>query len=59
LMAPVLGSVMDALENNPSRKFTYVEMAFFHMWWEEQNEKMRKRVRKFVANGQLEFVNAG
>ena len=31
-----IDSVMDALEENPDRKFSEVEMKFFKMWWDEQ-----------------------
>lgn len=50
---------MGALEENPNRRFIYVEMAFFWRWWKRQNEKMREKVRKFVDEGRLEFISAG
>jgi alpha-mannosidase len=46
-----LTSIMNALEENPERKFSEVEMKFFSMWWEEQTPEMKKRVKKFVDNG--------
>eukprot|EP00179_Madagascaria_erythrocladioides_P005108 CAMPEP_0198309554 /NCGR_PEP_ID=MMETSP1450-20131203/1914_1 /TAXON_ID=753684 ORGANISM="Madagascaria erythrocladiodes, Strain CCMP3234" /NCGR_SAMPLE_ID=MMETSP1450 /ASSEMBLY_ACC=CAM_ASM_001115 /LENGTH=981 /DNA_ID=CAMNT_0044012317 /DNA_START=93 /DNA_END=3038 /DNA_ORIENTATION=- len=55
----ILDSVMTSLEENPERKFIYVEMAFFARWWREQGEAMRARAEKFVKNGQLEFINGG
>jgi alpha-mannosidase/lysosomal alpha-mannosidase len=42
---------MEALEQNPQRKFSEVEMKFFSMWWKDQNEEMKERVRKLVNNG--------
>jgi alpha-mannosidase len=36
-----------------------VEMKFFKMWWDEQNEDMKTKVRQLVRSGQLELVNAG
>ena len=30
-----LSSVVDALLENPARKFSEVEMKFFTMWWEK------------------------
>jgi len=50
---------MYALQVNPNRTFTYVEMAFFSMWWENQDEKMKQMVQNFVQSGQLSFVNGG
>ncbi len=55
----ILDNVMYALQLNPSRKFTYVEMAFFTMWWDEQSDDMKDIVRDLVKNGQLSFVNGG
>ena len=34
----ILDTAIAALEQNPDRTFTYVEMAFFDMWWREQSE---------------------
>ncbi len=32
----VLDEVVNELIKNPDRKFTYVEMKFFSMWWDRQ-----------------------
>nr|CDS23033.1 lysosomal alpha mannosidase [Echinococcus granulosus] len=55
----ILDSVMHALSLNPSRKFTYVEMAFFERWWRLQNAAMQELVHRLVRNGQLEFALGG
>jgi lysosomal alpha-mannosidase len=55
----ILDSVIPALEANPTRRFIYVEMAFFKRWWDEQTPTMRERVKALVQTGQLEFVNGG
>ena len=44
---------------DPNRKFTYVEMKFFTMWWDEQTDYMKDQVRQLVKEHRLEFVNAG
>ena len=44
---------------DPSKKFTYVEMKFFSMWWGYQTEELKEQVRALVKEGRLEFVNAG
>jgi alpha-mannosidase len=36
-----------------------VEMKFFKMWWDNQSDAMKDKVRGLVKNGQLELVNAG
>jgi hypothetical protein len=54
-----LTSIVDSLLANPKRKFMEVEMKFFSMWWYNQNEDMKTKVRTLVQNGQFELVNAG
>jgi alpha-mannosidase len=54
-----LTTVIDALLDNPARKFTEVEMKFFKMWWDKQSDAKKDQVRGLVANGQLELVSAG
>jgi hypothetical protein len=54
-----LTSVINSLLADSRRKFMEVEMKFFKMWWDNQNEDMREKTRGLVANGQLELVNAG
>ena len=50
---------MNALLDNPARKFSEVEMKFFSMWWKEQSETMKDKVRGLVDSGQLELINGG
>ncbi|KAK8946125.1 hypothetical protein KSP40_PGU006463 [Platanthera guangdongensis] len=55
----VLDSVVVALLKDPSRRFIYVEQAFFQRWWAEQNEATQEIVKGLVDSGQLEFINGG
>jgi len=55
----ILDSVMHSLEENPERKFIYVEMAFFWRWWNQQNDQMKAKVKQFVEQGRLEFISGG
>lgn len=55
----ILDSVVTSLVENPSRTFTYVEMKFFSMWWNKQDDEVKDTVRYLVANKQLGFVNGG
>ena len=50
-MQYIIDSVVDALVQNPERKFTYVEMAFFYRWWREQNDDIKQAVRDLVKRG--------
>lgn len=58
-MQYIIHNVIQSLLEDPTRKFIYVEMAFFMRWWREQNEAKKQQVRDLVKNGQLEFINGG
>ena len=55
----IITSVVKQLQVNSDRKFTQVEMYFFHRWWSEQNKQTQDLVKKLVENGQLVFSNGG
>ncbi|KAJ8982143.1 hypothetical protein NQ317_011289 [Molorchus minor] len=40
-------------------RFIYVETAFFWKWWIKQHDTVKAHVRRFVNNGQLEFISGG
>ena len=46
-----LDTIMDALTENPARKFSEVEMKFFFMWWETITEEKKEQTRKLVKKG--------
>jgi len=46
-----LTSVMWSLIENPERKFSEVEMKFFKLWWDNQNDSMKDRVKQLIADG--------
>ena len=54
-----MDSVILALDENPDRKFIYVEIAFFWRWWNQQTEDVRDKVTQFVNEGRLEFISGG
>ena len=45
--------------NDPTKKFTYVEIAFFSIWWDEQTDEVKDDVRMLVNENRLQFVNGG
>ncbi len=47
----ILDSVVEALERDPKKKFTYVEMAFFERWWFQQKAAKQQSVKNLVATG--------
>lgn len=55
----ILDSVISALLAEPTRRFIYVEMAFFSRWWREQTNTTQEIVRNLVHQGRLEFANGG
>ena len=55
----ILTTVTQELQKNPARRFTYVEIAFFAKWWDEQNNATKDQFRRLVAEGQLDFTNGG
>ena len=58
-MQYILDSVISQLSANRSKRFIYVEIAFFERWWNEQSDAMQADVTKPVQEKRLEFVNAG
>lgn len=54
-----LTSVVKELLKDSKRKFSEVEMKFFSMWWNEQNDETKGQVKQLVKNGQLELINGG
>ncbi|XP_058513993.1 lysosomal alpha-mannosidase-like isoform X11 [Ochotona princeps] len=55
----ILDSVFAALQAEPSRRFVYVEMAFFSRWWHQQTNATQQAVQELVRQGRLEFANGG
>jgi len=55
----IISTVVQALLDNPSRTFVFVEMKFFSMWWYEQNDAVRDSVRHLVSTRQIVFANGG
>jgi lysosomal alpha-mannosidase len=47
----ILDSVVLALDENPDRRFIYVEIAFFWRWWNQQTDDIRNKFKQFVNDG--------
>ncbi|XP_063709608.1 lysosomal alpha-mannosidase-like isoform X2 [Culicoides brevitarsis] len=52
----ILDSVVQALLNDPAKKFIYVESAFFFKWYDEQTPELQEKVKMLVNEGRLEFI---
>ncbi len=55
-MQYILDSVVIALDQNPDRRFIYVEIAFFWRWWNEQTNEIRDKVKGFVNDGKIHHI---
>ncbi|CAF3703099.1 unnamed protein product [Rotaria sordida] len=55
----IIDSVIQALLENPDRRYIYVEMAFFWRWWNQQSDDIHNTVRQLVNEGRLEFISGG
>ncbi len=55
----ILTSVVQALIDNPKRKFSQVEMYYFERWWKIQPSEVQDAVYDLVEEGRLEFINGG
>lgn len=53
-MQYILDSVIPQLLADPSKRFIYVEVAFFAHWWQLQTEEMRQAVRRLISEGKQE-----
>jgi hypothetical protein len=52
----ILDSVIPELVNDPSKRFIYVEQAFFARWLREQHDMMRHTVNRLVQNGKMQAM---
>lgn len=55
----ILTSMVLALDRVPTRKFTYVEQAYFQRWWRQQTPHMKNLTHHLIASKRLEFANGG
>lgn len=55
----IIDSAVDALLQDPSRRFIYVETAFFSKWWNDQDEELKDQVRMLVKEGRLGTSSVG
>ena len=58
-MQYILDTVVNELAKDSTKRFIYVEMAFFWRWWNEQNDENKQLVRLLVDEKRLEFINGG
>ena len=54
-----LDTVVEQLTLHPTWKFCYGEMGFFKLWYDQQEQEDKDKVKKLIKNGQLEIVGGG
>jgi hypothetical protein len=47
----ILEAVLSSLIKDPTRKFTYVEMSYFSIWYNDLPDEKKDSVKKLVSNG--------
>ncbi|XP_033223798.1 lysosomal alpha-mannosidase-like [Belonocnema kinseyi] len=55
----IINSAVKSLQENPERRFIYVETAFLWKWWLRQDEKEKAAVRSLIDEGRLEIIGGG
>lgn len=58
-VSKIISQVVQGLLADPQRRFSYVEMAFFQIWFETQSPALQAQVQQLVASKQLVFLNGG
>jgi len=55
----IFDNVYGSLLKNEQRKYQIAEVAFFKRWWRDQTETVKENYRRFLREGQVEFINGG
>jgi len=56
----ILNTIVQALHENPTRKFIWAEMSYLSMWWSQAPIDMRDKMRNLIVKTkQLEIVTGG
>ncbi|EPB78244.1 hypothetical protein ANCCEY_02628 [Ancylostoma ceylanicum] len=51
--------VKNLYDNKNEMRFIYAEISFFELWWQDQTDDVRAKVKQLLASGQLEIVTGG
>lgn len=55
----ILDTVVEALQEDPAKRFVWEEVSFFSLWWRQASEEQKDAVKKLQSTGQLEFIGGG
>jgi len=52
----ILNTIIDELWKDPSKKFIYVEIAFFERWWNQKTQEIKNKTKILIQQGRLQFT---
>ena len=55
----ILNTIVNALNEKENRKFVWAETSYLSLWWSQASVSMKDKMRRLIANGQLEIVTGG
>lgn len=55
----ILTNLVNKLTEDSRRKFVWAETSYLMLWWSEQGEDNKEKMRRLVESGQLEIVTGG
>ena len=55
----IFDTVLGALEEDPQKMYSFCEISFFSIWWKEQTDAKKEKIKALVKNEQLVFLNGG
>lgn len=55
----ILSGMAKHLGEKDDMRFIYAEMSFLEMWWRDQTEATREKVKGYLKSGQFEIVTGG
>jgi lysosomal alpha-mannosidase len=55
----ILDTLLEALQDDPSKRFVWEEVSFLSRWWEQASAEQKDAMKKLHAARQLEFIGGG